>query len=70
MLRMRTSAAPSGFERERKAATARIRDVIAKIERLHPSLGQHLRHFIRTGVFCSYRPDEPPAWRVKLDPDR
>jgi hypothetical protein len=67
---MRTSGVPSGFEREREAATARIRDVIAKIERLHPSLGRHLRHSIRTGVFCSYRPDEPPAWHVKLDPDR
>ena len=67
---MRTSAAPSGFERECEAATARIRDVIAKIERLHPSLGRHLRQSIRTGVFCSYRPDEPPAWHVKLDPHR
>lgn len=66
----RTSEAPVGFERERKAATARIRDVIAKIERLHPSLGRHLRLSIRTGVFCSYHPDEPPAWHVQLDPDR
>jgi hypothetical protein len=61
---------PTGFEQAREATTARIRDVIANIEQLHPSLGRHLRRSIRTGVFCSYRPEESRPWDVKRDRDR
>jgi len=60
----------TGLEHAREAASARIRDVIAEIERLHPSLGRHLRRSIRTGVFCSYRPEESRPWNVKLARDR
>jgi hypothetical protein len=49
-------------ERARKTVTARIRDAIGRIERLHPALGEHLRASITTGTFCSYSPSSPTAW--------
>jgi eukaryotic-like serine/threonine-protein kinase len=50
--------------RARKAVTSRIRDTIARIAKEHPALGRHLENAIRTGVFCSYRPDRSPEWKV------
>jgi hypothetical protein len=50
--------------RARKAVTSRIRDTITRIAKEHPSLGRHLENAIRTGVFCSYRPDRSPEWKV------
>jgi len=50
--------------RARKAVTSRIRDTIARIAKEHPSLGRHLENAIRTGVFCSYRPDRSPGWEL------
>jgi tetratricopeptide (TPR) repeat protein len=49
-------------ERARKAVTARIRDAIARIERLHPGLGAHLRASITTGTYCSYRTEPTTRW--------
>jgi hypothetical protein len=49
-------------ERARSAVTLRIRDAIARIGRDHPELGRHLRASVRTGVFCSYRPEHPVDW--------
>ena len=49
-------------ERARSAVTLRIRDAIARIEREHPELGRHLRASVRTGVFCSYQPEQPIDW--------
>jgi AAA ATPase domain len=46
-------------ERARKAVTARIRDVITRIERVHPALGAHLRASVTTGTFCAYSPASP-----------
>lgn len=46
-------------ERARTAVTARIRDAIRRIERLHPELGKHLARSIRTGTSCAYDPDPP-----------
>jgi hypothetical protein len=51
-------------ERARKTVTARIRDVIDRIERLHPALGAHLRASVTTGTFCSYSPPAPTAWEL------
>jgi hypothetical protein len=51
-------------ERARKAVTARIRDVIARIERAHPALGAHLRVSITTGTFCAYSPAAPASWEL------
>jgi hypothetical protein len=52
-------------ERARKAVTARIRDVIARVERLHPDLGAHLRASVTTGTFCGYSPAAPTAWELQ-----
>jgi tetratricopeptide (TPR) repeat protein len=49
-------------ERARQAVTWRIRDALARIEAVHPELGQHLRSSVRTGTFCVYTPNEPIDW--------
>jgi hypothetical protein len=51
-------------ERARTTVTARIRDAIGRIERVHPELGQHLRASIVTGARCSYRPAETVRWSI------
>jgi tetratricopeptide (TPR) repeat protein len=51
-------------ERARTTVTARIRDAIGRIERVHPELGRHLRASIVTGTRCSYRPAETVRWSV------
>ena len=51
-------------ERARKAVTARIRDVIGRIERVHPLLGAHLRATVTTGTRCGYSPPTPTSWRL------
>jgi pimeloyl-ACP methyl ester carboxylesterase len=58
--RPRTASDP--IERARKAITRRIKESIDKIEREHRALGNHLRHSINTGTFCSYSPESPTAW--------
>jgi len=52
-------------ERARKAVTARIRDVIGRIDRVHPALGAHLRASVTTGTRCSYTPATPVTWRFQ-----
>lgn len=56
---------PDHVERARKAVTRRIRDTLARIERAHPTLGRHLHASVRTGVFCSYRPERDVAWTLE-----
>ena len=51
-------------ERARTTVTARIRDAIGRIERVHPGLGRHLRASIVTGARCSYRPAETVRWSI------
>jgi hypothetical protein len=51
-------------ERARKAVTARIRDVLDRIERVHPALGAHLRASVTTGTYCGYPPPTPTAWEL------
>lgn len=53
------------WERARKTATARIRDVIGRIERVHPSLGAHLQASVTTGTYCSYSPASPVSWHLR-----
>jgi len=50
-------------ERARSAVTWRIRHAQRRIAAAHPSLGRHLENSLRTGTFCSYRPERPVAWR-------
>ena len=49
-------------ERARKTVTARIRDVLARVERAHPTLAQHLGDSISTGTFCRYTPTTGHRW--------
>jgi hypothetical protein len=49
-------------ERARKTVTARIRDALRRIERIHPELASHLRDGVHTGTTCSYAPDTPRRW--------
>lgn len=51
-------------ERVRKAVTNRIRQSMARIDGLHPSLGRHLLNSVRTGTFCSYQPEGPVEWKL------
>ena len=51
-------------ERARKTVSARVRDALAKIERVHPELATHLRSALRMGTVCSYTPAEPITWKV------
>jgi hypothetical protein len=51
-------------ERARQAVTARIRDALRRIERVHPGLGRHLQASISTGSSCQYEGGEPVDWRL------
>jgi tetratricopeptide (TPR) repeat protein len=51
-------------ERARKTVTARIRDVIGRIEQVHPALGAHLTTSITTGTYCAYSPPTPVSWQL------
>jgi hypothetical protein len=59
------AAGPDPVERSRKAVAARIRDAIRRIDAVHPALGRHLGVSIKTGIFCSYRPEHPVVWRCE-----
>jgi hypothetical protein len=52
-------------ERARVNVTNAIRALTTKIAKEHPSFGRYLRLTIRTGSYCSYRPDpsSTPHWR-------
>ena len=52
----------STAERARSAVTHRIRSTIRKLGAAHPDLGRHLEASIRTGTYCSYRPERPTSW--------
>jgi len=52
-------------ERARKTVTARLRDIIARIEPVHPALAAHLRASVTTGTRCSYSPPTPVTWQLK-----
>jgi hypothetical protein len=51
-------------ERARSAVTQRIRDAIARVDRAHHGLGEHLRRSVRTGTFCAYEPERPTEWEL------
>jgi hypothetical protein len=59
------ASGPDPVERLRKAITSRIRDAIRRVEAAHPALGRHLSNSVRTGTFCSYRPEHPVVWRCE-----
>ncbi|MBE1558519.1 AAA family ATPase [Nonomuraea africana] len=51
-------------ERARKTVTARIRDVLRKLDALHPELAAHLRDAVSTGTTCRYHPNPGITWRL------
>jgi hypothetical protein len=53
-------------ERARQSVTKAIRNAIQRIKAAHPSLGQHLSSYVRTGTACVFAPDarHPVVWRV------
>ncbi|HWC11985.1 MAG TPA: AAA family ATPase [Acidimicrobiales bacterium] len=51
-------------ERLRKAVRARIKDALRRLDSVHPSAAHHLRHSVRTGLWCAYRPERPTSWQV------
>jgi TolB-like protein len=53
-------------ERARTTVTWRIRHAVRKMEALHGPLGRHLANSLRTGTFCSYQPERPVSWRLKI----
>jgi non-specific serine/threonine protein kinase len=62
--RDRHSGSPS--ERARLSVTKAIKSVLAKIEQHNRQLAEHLDATIRTGTFCSYKPDpnSPIYWKI------
>jgi tetratricopeptide (TPR) repeat protein len=52
-------------ERARKAVRARVRDCIDRVIEVDPALGRHLENSVRTGTYCSYRPEQPVTWTVR-----
>jgi TolB-like protein len=58
--RIRKSADPG--DKIRSAVTLRIRSSIKKIASVHPALGIHLSNSIKTGFFCSYKPEKKVIW--------
>lgn len=51
-------------ERARTAVAWRIKSAIDHIEKVHPTLGGHLRRSVRTGAFCAYDPEDAPDWSL------
>jgi tetratricopeptide (TPR) repeat protein len=52
-------------DKARKTVTARIRYTISRLERSHPDLAAHLSASVRTGIRCSYVPEQPVRWQVQ-----
>ena len=63
----RPRATPSSHERARSTVTNRIRVALRKIDAVHPELGRHLSNTIRTGTWCSYRPEHDGTWIISTN---
>ena len=58
----RDRAAGATAERARSAVTWRLRASVKRITKIHAALGHHLKHAVKTGVFCRYDPERPVEW--------
>ncbi len=47
----------SDAERARLNVTRALHAAVGRIASQHPALADHLRHAVKTGLFCCYRPD-------------
>ncbi len=45
------------LERARVNVTRAVSGVMRRLESHHPALSRHLRSTVRTGAYCTYRPD-------------
>jgi hypothetical protein len=61
----RDRSAGAAAERARSAVTWRIRAAIRAIKALDPDAGAHLSASVRTGTWCTYRPEPPLTWQVE-----
>jgi tetratricopeptide (TPR) repeat protein len=61
----RDRRAASASERARQTVTKTIRAAVERISESDAGLGEHFKRSIKTGYFCSYRPDQDSqiAWR-------
>jgi len=57
----RDRKAASSSERARSTVTKVVKAALHRISDHHAALGRHLTASIKTGTFCSYTPDKPPA---------
>lgn len=60
----KTRKVNSTIEKARSAVTWRIRNSIKKIEKLHLELANHLSNSIKTGTYCSYKPEIEVDWTL------
>ncbi|MFD2093120.1 ATP-binding protein [Blastococcus deserti] len=69
-LSSRGRATGSAVERARSAVGWRLRAAVRNAAELHPELGRHLKHAVRTGTWCSYRPEAPVRWEIRAGQGR
>ncbi len=55
----------SAAERARSAVSWRIRAAIRNLGQVHPELARHLQNAVRTGTWCSYRPETEVSWVLR-----
>jgi len=60
----RRRVGPDPDERLRKAVQGRVKATVERLDELHPPLARHLRTAVRTGYWCSYRPETAVIWKV------
>lgn len=62
--RDRPAAAPG--QRARSTVSKSLRACLKRIETVHPALGAHLASTVKTGYYCSYKPDPraPIEWQT------
>jgi hypothetical protein len=61
----RARASGSAAERARSAVGWRIRAAVRQATEAHPALGRHLANAVRTGTWCSYRPETDITWKIE-----
>jgi hypothetical protein len=61
----RARATGSAAERARSAVGWRVRASLRHAAEAHPALGRHLQNAVRTGTWCSYRPENAVSWKIE-----
>lgn len=62
----RSRATGSAAERARSAVGWRVRAAVRHASEVHPELALHLKGAVRTGMWCSYRPETETPWEIDL----